>query len=99
VSIAPDWLTSGRPAANQPAIVALPLHDQQWAFLGIQPGTVSVNSTAEWQFLAGPAFTAEPGQRVNLSIRLQTDGGAGSVEFALPRIPGPADAVFADRFQ
>ncbi len=92
------WIRSGH-AGNQDVSVALPLYDEQGVFLGIQPGTFGVTVTPQWELYAGPAFTGAAGQQVNLAFRLSDGGGENSIEIALPRIVGPADGVFADRFQ
>ncbi|MCH8476479.1 MAG: hypothetical protein LAT56_00855 [Wenzhouxiangella sp.] len=92
------WIRSGH-GGMQSVSIALPLYDDQGAFLGIQPGSAEVAASEQWQLFAGPAFTAASNQQVNLAIRLIASGGEDSVEIALPRIVGPADTLFADRFQ
>lgn len=92
------WIRSGH-VGNQGASVALPVYDDQGVFLGIQPGTFALTASPQWELYAGPAFTAAPGQFINLALRVAADGGENSIEIALPRIVGPADAIFADRFQ
>jgi len=92
------WVRSGH-AADQALSIALPLYDEQGVFLGIQPGSMGLDVPPEWTYLAGPAFTGEPGQQVNMAFRLVTVGGEGSVVIALPRVVAPADEVFSDRFE
>ena len=92
------WVRSGH-AADQALSIALPLYDEQGVFLGIQPGSMGLDVPPEWTYLAGPAFTGEPGQQVNMVFRLITVGGEGSVVIALPRVVAPADEVFSDRFE
>ncbi len=92
------WVRSGH-AGDQALSISLPLYDEQGVFLGIQPGSMGLNVPPEWTYLAGPGFTAEPGQQVNMAFRLVTVGGQGSVVIALPRVVAPADNVFSDRFE
>ena len=92
------WVRSGH-AADQALSVGMPLYDEQGAFLGIQPGSMGLEVPTEWTYFAGPGFTGEPGQQVNMVFRLITVGGEGSVVIALPRVVAPADEVFSDRFE
>lgn len=92
------WVRSGH-AGDQALSIALPLYDEQGVFLGIQPGSMGLDVSPQWTYLAGPGFTGEPGQQVNMAFRLITVGGEGSVVIALPRVVAPADEVFSDRFE
>jgi len=91
------WVRSGH-GANQALGVSLPLYDELGSFLGTAPGSMGLDVPPQWSFFAGPGFTGEPGQQVNIQLRLGGDG-QGSIEIALPRVIGPADGVFSDRFQ
>ena len=92
------YIRSGS-ASSQGVTMVLPLYDDSGAFLGVQPGSLFATVEPEWTLLAGPGFTAEPGQaQVNMAFRLQADGGEDSIVIALPRIVGPAKRIFSDRF-
>lgn len=92
------YIRSGS-ASSQGVTIVLPLYDESGTFLGVQPGSLFATVGPQWTLLAGPAFTAEPGQaQVNMAFRLQADGGADSVVIALPRVVGPAKTIFSDRF-
>ena len=92
------WIRSGH-AKNQGISVGLPLYDDQGDFLGIQPGTFGATASPQWGLYAGPVFTGAIGQRVNMALRLAIDDGENSIEIALPRIVGPADEIFRNRFE
>ena len=92
------WVRSGH-AGNQGLSVGLPLYDDQGVFLGIQPGTFGATASPQWELYAGPVFTGVAGQRVNMALRLALGDGENSIEIALPRIVGPADEIFRDRFE
>ena len=92
------WIRSGH-AGNQGFSIGLPIYDDQGVFLGIAPGSFGATAGPDWQLYAGPSFTGAPGQRINMALRVVTDGGEDSIEIALPRIGGPADGIFSDRFQ
>jgi hypothetical protein len=92
------WIRSAS-VDPQGVTVAMPLFEADGTFLGVQPGSFATTVGTEWSLLAGPGFTAEPGQVLaNMAFRLHADGGEDRILIALPRLVGPDTDIFADRF-
>lgn len=94
------WMRSGNSGGTPQGVsVALPIFDAG-GFTGEQPGSFGVVVGAGWSLLAGPQFTAVPGEETNLAFRLSADGGDDILFIALPRLVAPpSPLIFDDGFE